>query len=200
MSQTDNTNPSVFAHSFVRPHSETDMDNAVLDPVDALEIYDMVKDIKDPEHPLSLGQLNVVNLEDISVENIRLHLCENSFLSCQDKKDTELPLGAIPTPSSLASLGLKFPFETVPLRPLVSLKYTPTVPHCSMATLIGLCITKRLRDSLPKYAHLTVTVKENTHSDAENISKQLNDKERVAAALENQTLMSVVNECLLGTI
>ncbi len=32
----------------------------------------------------------------------------------------------------------------------VLLRYTPTIPHCSMATLIGLCIKIRLSQSLPR--------------------------------------------------
>ena len=37
------------------------------DPFDDGEIFDMIRTINDPEHPLSLEQLNVVNLEDIKV-------------------------------------------------------------------------------------------------------------------------------------
>jgi hypothetical protein len=31
------------------------------------------------------------------------------------------------------------------------------------------------------------------------VNKQLNDKERVAAALENDHLLQVVNKCIVGT-
>ena len=35
-----------------------------------------------------------------------------------------------------------------------------------------------------------------THSTEEAVNKQLNDKERVAAALENPNLVDMVNKCL----
>lgn len=40
-----------------------------LEPIDAQEIYDLTASISDPEHPLTLGQLAVVNLNDIEVKN-----------------------------------------------------------------------------------------------------------------------------------
>jgi hypothetical protein len=41
-----------------------------------------------------------------------------------------------------------------------------------------------------------VKIKEGTHSTAAEVSKQLGDKERVAAALENATLRSVIGRML----
>lgn len=37
------------------------------DPFDEEEVFDMIRSINDPEHPLTLEQLNVVNLQDIKV-------------------------------------------------------------------------------------------------------------------------------------
>ena len=37
---------------------------------------------------------------------------------------------------------------------------------------------------------------EGSHSTADEITKQINDKERVAAALENPSLKSTVDECI----
>lgn len=41
-----------------------------------------------------------------------------------------------------------------------------------------------------------ISVKEGTHQSEQAVNKQLNDKERVAAALENTTLLELVNNCL----
>lgn len=38
-----------------------------------------------------------------------------------------------------------------------------------------------------------------THSSEDAVNKQLNDKERVAAALENGHLLDVVNKCIAHT-
>ena len=41
-----------------------------------------------------------------------------------------------------------------------------------------------------------ILIKEGSHSTADEITKQINDKERVAAALENPSLKSTVEECI----
>jgi len=78
----------------------------------------------------------------------------------------------------------------------VDIQFTPTVPHCGMATLIGLSVRVRLLRSLPSRYKIDLNVKEGTHQSESAVNKQLNDKERVAAALENPALLKVVNGCL----
>jgi metal-sulfur cluster biosynthetic enzyme len=84
-------------------------------------------------------------------------------------------------------------------RSRVSIRFTPTIPHCSMATLIGLCIRVKLLRSLPPRFKVDVHVTPGAHASEEAVNKQLNDKERVAAALENGHLLEVVNRCIAGT-
>lgn len=124
------------------------------DAFDALEIFEMIRHLNDPEHPLTLEQLNVVRLEDIHVD---------------DEKST------------------------------IRVNFTPTIPHCSMATVIGLCIRVKLLRSLPQRFKVDVCIAEGTHSQEKPVNKQLADKERVAAALENTHLLSVVNKCIANT-
>ena len=64
----------------------------------------LIRSINDPEHPLTLEQLNVV---------------EQSLVKVDDYND------------------------------YVKIQFTPTIPHCSMATLIGLAIRVQLLRSLP---------------------------------------------------
>ncbi|KAG8469446.1 hypothetical protein KFE25_005901 [Diacronema lutheri] len=80
----------------------------------------------------------------------------------------------------------------------VTIRFTPTVPHCSMATLIGLCIRVKLLRSLPERLKVDIYVAPGSHASEHAVNKQLNDKERVAAALENEKLLEVVNGCLVG--
>lgn len=80
----------------------------------------------------------------------------------------------------------------------VSLQFTPTVEHCSMATLIGLCLRCKLEQSLPTRFKVDVTLKPGSHSTELAVNKQLNDKERVAAALENAGLKAMITKCLNG--
>lgn len=78
----------------------------------------------------------------------------------------------------------------------VSVEFTPTVEHCSMATLIGLCIRVKLLRALPQRFKIEIVLKPGSHASEDAVNKQLNDKERVAAALENPSLIAMVNRCL----
>ena len=73
---------------------------------------------------------------------------------------------------------------------------TPTVTHCSLATVIGLGVRVRLEQALPPSYRVEVKIKKDTHSQAEEVNKQLADKERVAAALENANLMSILRKMM----
>ncbi|MDI1488213.1 MAG: hypothetical protein OHK93_007487 [Ramalina farinacea] len=140
------------------PTSSISEEDSAPEPIDAQEIYDLIAPIADPEHPLTLGSLSVVNLPDIFLE----------------------PL----SPGS-------------PLTVLTVL-ITPTITHCSLATVIGLGVRVRLEQALPPRFRVDVRIKEGTHSTAEQVNRQLGDKERVAAALENGTLMGVLRKMLQG--
>lgn len=112
---------------------------------------DLIRFINDPEHPLTLEELHVVQQKLIKVDN----------------KNNE-----------------------------VFVNFTPTIPHCSMATLIGLSIRVKLLRSLPARFKVTVEITPGTHNSENAVNKQLADKERVAAALENSNLINVINECI----
>ncbi|OCK92773.1 uncharacterized protein K441DRAFT_568707 [Cenococcum geophilum 1.58] len=142
---------------FDQPASPSDSDDDSVEDIDEQEIYDLISSISDPEHPLSLGSLAVVNLPDIKI----------------------LP------PTSPGS-----PISTVVV------EITPTITHCSLATVIGLGVRVRLEQALPPRYRIDVRIKKGTHSTDEAVNKQLGDKERVAAALENGTLMGVLRKML----
>ncbi|GKT91691.1 LOW QUALITY PROTEIN: hypothetical protein Ct61P_09541 [Colletotrichum tofieldiae] len=76
----------------------------------------------------------------------------------------------------------------------VLVELTPTVSHCSLATVLGLGVRVRLEKALPPIG--AWTVKENAHAQDDQVNKQLSDKERVAAALENDTLKGVLDKML----
>lgn len=113
-----------------------------------INILDLIRTVRDPEHPLSLEELHVVEESKVEVDN---------------EKNT------------------------------IHIFFTPTIPHCSMATLIGLSIRVKLYRTLPPRFKVTVEVTPGTHVSADSINKQLADKERVAAALENKHLITFIN-------
>jgi metal-sulfur cluster biosynthetic enzyme len=49
----------------------------------------------------------------------------------------------------------------------VDVLFTPTIPHCSMATLIGLCIRVKLLRSLPPRFKVRVNIRAGTHASEE---------------------------------
>lgn len=64
------------------------------------------------------------------------------------------------------------------------------------ANVSGLSLRVRLMRSLPPRFRVDIRIKEGTHQSEHAVNKQLNDKERVQAALENQHLLQVVEGCL----
>lgn len=62
--------------------------------------------------------------------------------------------------------------------------------------MIGLSIRAKLLYTLPTRYKVNVSIYEGAHIQENQINKQLNDKERVAAALENKHLCTVVNRCI----
>ncbi|XP_028981857.1 MIP18 family protein galla-2 [Diachasma alloeum] len=147
----ENINPKLYGKSGERLVTVDDENEEVADEFDAREIFDLIKDINDPEHPLTLEELHVVEENLIEVDN---------------KKN------------------------------FVNVKFTPTIPHCSMVTLIGLSIRVQLLRALPSRFKVNVEVNPGTHSSEAAVNKQLADKERVAAALENNHLVGVINQCV----
>ncbi|KAE8753259.1 hypothetical protein FOCC_FOCC000182 [Frankliniella occidentalis] len=81
---------------------------------------------------------------------------------------------------------------------IVEIEFNPTVPHCSLATLIGLCIRVQLERTvaLSNPLKLDIFIKKGAHNTEEEINKQINDKERIAAAMENPNLRKIVEECI----
>ncbi|CAH3131920.1 unnamed protein product [Porites lobata] len=130
--------------------SDSCVDNLVL----AQEIFDLVKDIRDPELPQTLEELSVI---------------EEEFIEIHQTGNDEY---------------------------IIKIEFKPTAPHCSLATLIGLCLRVKLERSLPYKFKLDIFLSKGTHSTEDEINKQINDKERIAAAMENPNLKKIVEECI----
>lgn len=65
-----------------------------------------------------------------------------------------------------------------------------------MATLIGLSIRVQLLRVLPSRFKVSVEITPGAHMSEAAVNKQLADKERIAAALENNHLLEVINQCI----
>ncbi|KAK4877271.1 hypothetical protein RN001_009777 [Aquatica leii] len=149
--ELENINPNIYKKINDRPVLPEEEDDDVEDEFDSREVFDLIRSINDPEHPLTLEELHVV---------------ENSLITVDNKNN------------------------------IVKVLYTPTIPHCSMATLIGLSIRVKLLRCLPPRFKVNVEITPGTHASEHSVNKQLADKERVAAALENTHLIKVINQCI----
>ena len=64
--------------------------------------------------------------------------------------------------------------------PVVRIEFNPTVPHCSLATLIGLTIRIKVQRHFPQILKLDIFIKKGAHATEDEINKQINDRERVS--------------------
>lgn len=70
----------------------------------------------------------------------------------------------------------------------VCVHYCPSERTCINTTIIGLVIKVKLHRSLPANYKVDVLIGSGHNPNSKEINKQLNDKERVTAALENENL------------
>eukprot|EP01132_Coremiostelium_polycephalum_P008024 gene8024-9869_t len=70
--------------------------------------------------------------------------------------------------------------------------FKPTVPHCHLAPTIALCLREKINRFLPKKSKIIIYVKPGTHNTEFEINKQINDKERIIAAMENPEILNLV--------
>ncbi|KAK9048095.1 hypothetical protein SSX86_021623 [Deinandra increscens subsp. villosa] len=140
-----NPNPVVYQKKDRRARSrpgDGDFDEYASELIDQLE---------DPEHPLTLEELKVITEDAVEVDD------KHSY---------------------------------------VRVTFTPTLKHCDMSTIIGMCLRVKLLRSLPPRFKVDIKVAPGTHVTEDAVNKQVNDKERVAAALESPYIAAMIDECL----
>eukprot|EP01061_Rhynchopus_euleeides_P021789 TRINITY_DN35553_c0_g1_i1.p2 TRINITY_DN35553_c0_g1~~TRINITY_DN35553_c0_g1_i1.p2 ORF type:complete len:179 (+),score=78.04 TRINITY_DN35553_c0_g1_i1:77-538(+) len=151
MTDLINPTPHIFEVEEIKREGGDVDDEDTPEPIDKLDIYNLIRNVKDPEHPNSLEQLKVLSLNRV---------------------------------------------DFTPEKREVVVWITPTVTHCSAATLIGLCVRVQLLRTLPQRFKVDLRIFPGSHDQEEQVNKQLNDKERIAAALENPNLLTTINACL----
>jgi metal-sulfur cluster biosynthetic enzyme len=138
----------------------TTMGNSDWNELDSIDIFEAIRDIKDPEHPCTLEELNVIGENSVVIGDVEAHGMKKQIL----------------------------------------IEITPTVKHCSLVTDISLCILTRLRrifgDQVLNNYKIDLKVANGSHENEAAVIKQINDKERVAAALENPLIMQIIENCI----
>ena len=64
-----NNMPYQLSRDLAEERIKNESDPEKEDLVDKYEIYEIIRNINDPEHPLTLEQINVVNVDNIYVDN-----------------------------------------------------------------------------------------------------------------------------------
>lgn len=121
------------------------------DRIDEDEIFNLLRNIKDPEYSYTLENLKIIEKKNIHVDN-------------KEK--------------------------------IVTVYFTPTIPNCSLALLIGLMINIKLKFSLSNIYKTNILIYPGTHNSEQTVNKQLNDKERIAASIENVHLLNVIKSSI----
>ena len=201
------------------------------------ELFSLVRRINDPEHPHTLEELGVVDKAHIWFS--RPHRPRKQRSGSDDANTTSRERWDGYVDDDVIDGEESESDETV-------IELTPTVPHCSLATTIGLCIRHKVESSIPNIK-LQVRIRDGTHRTAAEsqtrnstrqaesthsnngltprpsswlvrmcyvltaaclpmlaacvrcsiwvlceVSKQLNDKERCCAAMENPAIADIV--------
>ncbi len=88
---------------------------------------------------------------------------------------------------------------------LIKVSWRPTSPNCSLASFIGLSIRKKIEEELKLFMNnlkrkinykVEILVVKGSHLTEEEINKQLNDKERYLAALENPDIINLIDKLI----
>ncbi len=128
----------------------------------SIRIFTLIKKIRDPEFPYFLYVLNIITIEKILIENYILNQNIN-----------------------------------------ININVAPTYNMCTMSSIIGLSIENIIYNEysglvLKNYFPINwnwkycITILPAFHIKGLTITKQLNDKERISAAIENFSIRNIV--------
>ena len=75
MNVKQNLNPLIktdlfrYKSDWLKERKKLEIDDKIEDKIDKYEIFDLIRNINDPEHPYNLEELNIISLDDIIVDN-----------------------------------------------------------------------------------------------------------------------------------
>ncbi|EJW01290.1 hypothetical protein EDEG_00507 [Edhazardia aedis USNM 41457] len=194
----DNPNPSIYAPTLKRFTLAFNKDGFLLD-ITKETIFELIRDIRDPEHPQSLEKLGVISIDDIKIYTTNI----NDIIV--PKNDLSKYCGIDKVDVNCLSMEDKVYCYKESDKPLfkhgkdvknIQVQFKPTIPHCTMASFIGLSIKLQLIRYLPGEYNIQVIIPDGAHTQNIDMNKQLDDKDRVMAASENSGLKDMLDELL----
>ncbi|KAI3882603.1 hypothetical protein MKW92_051855 [Papaver armeniacum] len=175
--ELSNMNPVVYerkercVRSLVVP---ADFDEYTVDPIDQQEVFDI----------LSFDSLAFLFCSIFISLTVLHHI--------RDIKDQEHPNYTLEQLQVVTEDSVEIDDKHSHVR----VTFTPIVRNCKMAPAIGLCLQVKLMRSPPSRYKVDIRVAPGTLDNEAALNKQLNDKERTSAALENPIVEQLVGQCL----
>lgn len=145
-----------------------------------------MRDINDPEHPYTLEQLQVVREEHIQVDDASGHVTYDS----NTHQSHAQCVTRIISQGGVYAHGAALQHGNTNWLVLAG-----KVDAGTARSIQGVFVLETLVSS-NNCAQVDVRITEGGHSSEASVNKQLADKERVAAALENPNLLGMVQNCL----
>lgn len=147
-------------------------------------IFQLIRDISDPEHPYTLEQLGIVELD-------RIYFIRHAVRSARTHEGrTERKVARVRSEDLSGDGEFIGPVFVV-------VEIVPTIPHCSLVSIIGLSIIWKLRQFLGEEYVVEAQISEDTHVSCQEINKQLRDRERTEAAFENEAILETIAACAI---
>ncbi|RZC47151.1 hypothetical protein C5167_040088 [Papaver somniferum] len=175
--ELSNMNPVVYERKECRVRSwvvPADFDEYTVDPIDQQEVFDI-----------------------LSFDNLAFLFCCTWFIlhHIRDIKDPEHPNYTLEQLQVITEDSVEIDDKHSHVR----VTFIPTVGNCKMASSIGLFLHVKLKRSLPSRYKVDIRVAPGTHELEAAVNKRINDKERLAAGLENPVVGRTVERCLAPT-
>ena len=150
---------------------------------------DLIRHIHDPEHPHSLEQLGVVFKAGVQVSREcgpPVSPAARPGTGVDGKSGISSPGSSMGiavavrassngTDDDSGGAGASFVGGVPTEHEVVEVEFKPTVPHCSLATLIGLCIRTKILLTIP-HAKLTIRIKEGAHQTADQSQQRTHSR------------------------
>jgi len=171
------------SHSTEPPDSPPPLPSASQDALRD-ELFSLVRRINDPEHPHTLEELGVVDKAHIwfrgpDRQQQQWEEQERGMSDWQDKQggsDDSAAGGAVHDGTAQDEEEDEAVIEL-----------TPTVPHCSLATTIGLCVRHAVESAIPDIK-LAVRIRDGTHRTAAESQTHARQRTYIASQSRPHTI------------
>ncbi|KAI3380940.1 hypothetical protein SNEBB_006777 [Seison nebaliae] len=155
------------------------------------DICRSIDSIRDPEKSATLAQLDVVDSERVHIQ-----FYDDNDQICSINNYSEEFVNNIERQRNEISESVLSIIWRNNIRWIIDVVIKPTIPHCHLASIIGLSIYCRLKELINEKGRINITFLPGSYNDIERTEKQLADKERRLVAFEDKEITRQIEKCL----